>query len=58
MTSVWRLSDEQLAWGLLAASLVAVTVFALYQYIGVLVFAIFVYYAIRPIYRRLTSSPP
>lgn len=50
MASMWGLNGDQLAWGLLAIVLVAITAVALYSYIGVLVFALFVYYAIRPIY--------
>lgn len=57
---MWELSHDQLAWGLLGIALVAVTAFALYAYIGVVVFSIFIYYAIRPIYKkfddRLTHS--
>ncbi len=53
MTNTWGLSHDQLAWGLLGIALVAITAFALYAYIGVLVFAVFMYYAIRPIYQWL-----
>ncbi len=40
-------------WALLGLALVAAFVFVLYSFVGTFVFAVFIYYATRPIYRRL-----
>ena len=44
---------ERTAWGVLGLVLFLIVGFVLYTYIGALMFAIFVYYATRPVYRRL-----
>ena len=41
------------AWWLLLAALAGVLAFVLYSYVGTFVLGLFVYYAARPVYRRL-----
>lgn len=43
----------RVAWGLFGLLLAAAIAFVLYSFIGTFVFAAFIYYATRPIYRRL-----
>jgi len=40
-------------WALLGVALAAALVFVLHSFVGTFVFAVFIYYATRPIYRRL-----
>lgn len=44
----------RLAWGLLALVFAVIVGYVFYSFIGAFVFGLFVYYATRPIYRRLT----
>jgi predicted PurR-regulated permease PerM len=44
---------QRLAWWLLGLALAAVVVFVVYSFIGTFVFGLFLYYATRPIYRRV-----
>jgi predicted PurR-regulated permease PerM len=43
----------QVAWGAFGVALAAAVGFVLYSFVGTFVFAAFIYYATRPIYRRL-----
>lgn len=43
----------RVAWGLFGLLLAAAIAFVLYSFVGTFVFAAFIYYATRPIYRRL-----
>jgi predicted PurR-regulated permease PerM len=44
---------SRVAWGAVGAALAAAVGFVLYSFVGTMVFAVFIYYATRPIYRRL-----
>ena len=48
------------AWGVVGAALLAALLFVVYSFVGTFVFGLFLYYATRPIYRRLNRhvSPP
>ncbi|WP_267641256.1 AI-2E family transporter [Haloarchaeobius amylolyticus] len=46
-------ADDRLVWVGLGVALAAVVALTLFQYLGSLVFAVFLYYAMRPIRRRL-----
>lgn len=43
----------RVAWGAFGLALAAALVFVLHSFVGTFVFALFIYYATRPIYRRL-----
>ncbi|MFB6077721.1 MAG: AI-2E family transporter [Halarchaeum sp.] len=43
----------RLGWWALAFALAAVLAFVVYSFVGTFVFGVFVYYAVRPVYRRL-----
>jgi predicted PurR-regulated permease PerM len=43
----------RVGWALLGTLLAAAVAFVLYSFVGTFVFAVFIYYATRPIYRRL-----
>jgi predicted PurR-regulated permease PerM len=43
----------RVGWGALGLALAAAVGFVLYSFVGTFVFALFIYYATRPIYRRL-----
>mgnify|MGYP000194576350 CR=1 FL=1 len=50
----WERFDRSRAvWWVLLAALAGVLVFVLYSYVGTFVLGLFVYYASRPVYRRL-----
>ncbi|WP_101294397.1 AI-2E family transporter [Halegenticoccus soli] len=49
----WNHTRVQLLWWAAGVGIVAVVAFALYSLVGALVFGIFLYYATRPISRRL-----
>ena len=53
MTRPWNLESDQAAWWGVAIMLGAVLAFIVYSFIGTFVFGIFIYYATRPVYRRL-----
>ncbi|MFB6169080.1 MAG: AI-2E family transporter [Haloferacaceae archaeon] len=44
---------SRVAWGAVGVALAAAVVFVLYSFVGTMVFAVFIYYATRPVYRRL-----
>jgi len=46
---------EKVLWLVIGVALAALVGFALYSYVGSLVSAIFIYYAVRPIYRRIEA---
>ena len=48
------------AWGVIGAALLVALLFVVYSFVGTFVFGVFLYYATRPIYRRLNRhvSPP
>jgi len=46
---------ERVLWLVIGVALLALVGLALYSYVGALVSAIFIYYAVRPIYRRVES---
>lgn len=46
---------EKVLWTILGVALAALVGFALYSYVGALVSAIFIYYSVRPIYRRIEA---
>jgi predicted PurR-regulated permease PerM len=50
--AIWEPSRTQVGWGALGIILGITVVLILYEFIGTLAFAVFVYYAIRPIYQR------
>lgn len=51
----WPLSRAQLGWSVVGIALGIPLAIVLYSFIGTFVFAIFVYYAIRPLYTRLDN---
>jgi predicted PurR-regulated permease PerM len=51
--SGFRLSRFRLGWWSLGIALGAALAFVIYSFVGTFVFAVFIYYATRPIYRRL-----
>jgi predicted PurR-regulated permease PerM len=53
MTSIGRVDRDRLGWWAIAVALGGLVLFLLYSFLGTFVFGIFVYYATRPIYRRL-----
>jgi predicted PurR-regulated permease PerM len=53
MDDEWSISRAQIGWGVVGIALGIPLAIVLYSFIGTLVFSIFVYYATRPVYRRL-----
>lgn len=53
MDGGWEAWRDRVAWGLLGAVLFGLVGYVLLSFIGTLTFALFVYYATRPLYRRL-----
>ncbi|APE95159.1 AI-2E family transporter [Halodesulfurarchaeum formicicum] len=53
MDTVRPLDRDRLGWWAIALALGALVVYLLYSFLGTFVFGIFVYYATRPIHRRL-----
>jgi predicted PurR-regulated permease PerM len=51
--SLGAVDRSRFGWWLLGAGLCVVLLFVIYSFIGTFVFGIFLYYATRPIYRRL-----
>ena len=60
MSTTWPGDRSRLAWWGVAALLAAVLVYVVQAYVGTFVFGVFVYYATRPVYRRLKRrvKPP
>ncbi|MFB6244078.1 MAG: AI-2E family transporter [Halobaculum sp.] len=44
---------SRLAWGIFGVALAAALAFVVYSFVGTLVFGVFLYYATRPVYRRI-----
>jgi predicted PurR-regulated permease PerM len=53
MDGDWQAWRNRVAWGLLGAVLFGLVGYVLLRFIGTITFALFVYYATRPLYRRL-----
>ena len=53
MSAIDRVDRDRLGWWAIALALGALVVYLLYSFLGTFVFGIFVYYATRPIHRRL-----
>ncbi|MFC7046368.1 hypothetical protein ACFQH6_13995 [Halobacteriaceae archaeon GCM10025711] len=53
MVSVQSMNRSRLVWWVLGFVLAAVLAFVIYSFIGTFVFGLFIYYATRPVYRRL-----
>ncbi|WP_188878123.1 AI-2E family transporter [Halarchaeum nitratireducens] len=60
MSTTWDVGRARLGWWAMAAVLAGVLAFVVYSFIGTFVFGVFVYYAVRPVYRRLRTRirPP
>ncbi|MFC7201647.1 AI-2E family transporter [Halospeciosus flavus] len=52
-SSPWELDRARVGWWAMAAVLAAALVYIVYSFVGTFVFGIFIYYATRPVYRRL-----
>ncbi|MFB6081861.1 MAG: AI-2E family transporter [Halanaeroarchaeum sp.] len=53
MPSPWEMDRDRLGWWVIAAVLAALVGYVLYSFVGTFVFGVFIYYATRPVYRRL-----
>ncbi|WP_435154711.1 AI-2E family transporter [Haladaptatus sp. DFWS20] len=53
MVSGWNIDKSRAAWWSAGAALGLATLFVVYSFIGTFVFGLFLYYATRPVYRRL-----
>ena len=53
MPSPWEMDRDRIGWWAIAAALAGALGWIVYSFIGTFVFGIFIYYATRPIYRRL-----
>ena len=53
MSAIGRVDRDRVGWWTIALALGALVVYLLYSFLGTFVFGIFVYYATRPIHRRL-----
>ena len=53
MPTTWPEDRSRLAWWVIGALLAAVLVYVVHAYVGTFVFGVFLYYATRPVYRRL-----
>ncbi|MFW6265571.1 MAG: AI-2E family transporter [Halanaeroarchaeum sp.] len=60
MVSPWEMGRAQVGWWVVAGLLAAFLGYLFVSFVGTFVFALFVYYATRPIYRRLRRvvKPP
>ncbi|MFB6111488.1 MAG: AI-2E family transporter [Halobacteriaceae archaeon] len=60
MTPPWTMSRSRLAWWLLGGVLGAMVLFVVWRFVGTFVFGVFIYYATRPVYRRIEDyvRPP
>ncbi|MFW6003883.1 MAG: AI-2E family transporter [Halanaeroarchaeum sp.] len=60
MVSPWEMGRAQVGWWMVAGLLAAFLGYLFVSFVGTFVFALFVYYATRPIYRRLRRvvKPP
>ncbi|WP_115864378.1 AI-2E family transporter [Halorussus litoreus] len=53
MDAGWNVERSRLAWSLLGLALAAAVLFVIYSFVGTFVFGVFIYYATRPLYRRI-----
>jgi predicted PurR-regulated permease PerM len=60
MAPSWDVDRARLAWWVLAFALAAAVGFVVYSFVGTFVFGVFIYYATRPVHRKLESRvrPP
>lgn len=60
MDSRWDVDRARLGWWVTGLALASVLAYVVYSFIGTFVFGVFIYYAIRPVYRRLRTRirPP
>ncbi len=58
MSTISRVDRDRVGWWAIAAALAGVVGYLLFSFIGTFVFGIFVYYATRPIYRRIKRFLP
>ena len=56
MNSLREMDRSRVAWWLVAAMLGLALVYVIYSFIGTFVFGIFLYYATRPVYRRIRAT--
>ncbi|WP_135828495.1 AI-2E family transporter [Halorussus halobius] len=53
MVAGWNVERSRVGWWLVGLALGAAILFVFYSFVGTFVFGIFVYYATRPVYRRI-----
>lgn len=53
MVDGWNIDRSRIGWWLLGLALAVAVLFVIHSFIGTFVFGIFIYYATRPVYRRL-----
>lgn len=53
MPTPWEMDRDRIGWWVIAGVLAATVGYVVYSFVGTFVFGVFVYYATRPIYRRL-----
>lgn len=53
MSSPWEMDRDRIGWWAIGAALAMALGWVVYSFIGTFVFGVFIYYATRPIYRRL-----
>ncbi|GGL24327.1 AI-2E family transporter [Halarchaeum grantii] len=60
MDSRWDIDRARLGWWVTGLALASVLAYVVYSFIGTFVFGLFIYYAIRPVYRQLRTRirPP
>jgi len=60
MASPWEMDRARVVWWVLAFGLAAAMGFVVYSFVGTFVFGVFIYYATRPVYRKLKThiKPP
>ncbi|WP_211311374.1 AI-2E family transporter [Halarchaeum salinum] len=60
MSTTWDVDRARLGWWVIAVVLAGVLAYVVHSFIGTFVFGVFIYYAVRPVYRRLRQRirPP
>jgi len=53
MVAGWNVSRSRVGWWLAGLALGAAVLFVVYSFVGTFVFGVFIYYATRPVYRRI-----
>ncbi|MFB6153851.1 MAG: AI-2E family transporter [Halodesulfurarchaeum sp.] len=53
MATPWEMDRDRIGWWVAAFALAAGVAYLIYSFIGTFVFGVFIYYATRPVYRRL-----